>query len=58
MQDTVTSRELFERMPTRPALAEPEVAAHKVREFYGVDDNRPKEALEDDEHPWWYMTAR
>ena len=31
MQDTVTSRELFERMPTRPALAEPEVAAHKVR---------------------------
>ena len=27
-------------------------------EFYGVDDNRPKEALEDDEHPWWYMTAR
>ena len=21
-------------------------------------DNRPKEALEDDEHPWWYMTAR
>ena len=26
MQDTVTSRELFERMPTRPALAEPEVA--------------------------------
>ena len=18
----------------------------------------PKEALEDDEHPWWYMTAR
>ena len=24
----------------------------------GVDDNRPKEALEDDEHPWWYMTAR
>jgi len=24
---------------------------------YGVD-NRPKEALEDDEHPWWYMTAR
>ena len=24
MQDTVTSRELFERMPTRPALAEPD----------------------------------
>ena len=20
--------------------------------------HRPKEALEDDEHPWWYMTAR
>ena len=33
MQDTVTSRELFERMPTRPALAEPEVAAHKVRSY-------------------------
>ena len=33
MQDTVTSRELFERMPTRPALAEPEVAAHKVRAY-------------------------
>ena len=49
MQDTVTSRELFERMPTRPALAEPEVLPY---------DNRPKEALEDDEHPWWYMTAR
>ena len=27
------SRELFERMPTRPALAEPEVAAHKVRSY-------------------------
>ena len=33
MQDTVTSRDLFERMPTRPALAEPEVAAHKVRSY-------------------------
>ena len=33
MQDTVTSRELFERMPTRPALAEPEVAAHKIRSY-------------------------
>ena len=33
MQDTVTSCELFERMPTRPALAEPEVAAHKVRSY-------------------------
>ena len=33
MRDTVTSRELFERMPTRPALAEPEVAAHKVRSY-------------------------
>ena len=33
MQDTFTSRELFERMPTRPALAEPEVAAHKVRSY-------------------------
>ena len=44
MQDTVTSRELFERMPTRPALAEPVTP--------------PPEALDDDEHPWWYMTAR
>ena len=33
MQDTFTSRELFERMPTRPALAEPEVAAHKIRSY-------------------------
>ena len=33
MQDTFTSRELFERMPTRAALAEPEVAAHKVRSY-------------------------
>jgi hypothetical protein len=31
--------------------AEPLVVAPSV-------DNRPKEALEDDEHPWWYMTAR
>ena len=44
MQDTFTSRELFERMPTRPALAEPVTP--------------PPEALDDDEHPWWYMTAR
>ena len=29
-----------------------------AQQRYGVDDNRPKEALEDDEHPWWYMTAR
>ena len=25
---------------------------------FTVSTPRPKEALEDDEHPWWYMTAR
>ena len=46
MQDTVTSRELFERMPARPALAETEVAAHKVR------------AYEDDSTDWAPSSGR
>ena len=25
---------------------------------FTVSTPRPAEALEDDEHPWWYMTAR
>ena len=41
-------------MPKFKAKAE---AAEQAAAAYGVD-NRPKEALEDDEHPWWYMTAR
>ena len=41
--------------------AKAEAAEHDAVDWivsFTVSINRPKEALDDDEHPWWYMTAR
>ena len=57
-QATTTARSRAPSSPLWPRASSRAAGVAAARAEFTVSINRPTEALEDDEHPWWYMTAR